>query len=299
VVGQASDLSEGTTYHFRAVATNALGTTYGADEEFTTLGPEGSPEYGQCVAQKKAAYEESDCKEKAAKAHHGEYEWKPGPAPKCIAHKKGEYTEAACKTKAKKPHKGKFEVASGPGFTSVTGPMTLEMVQDGAIVTCTGGSGVGEVTGVKTGVERFTLTGCESEGKKCTSEGANATPSGTAGVIDTNLLDIRLLGPVGRTEVWSDFSSSEHEPYAMEFGCEGVLFRTKGSVGALQDDDIERMSSSSRTLFVPLEVPIAQGEQALYSELSESRGTSWEVDAPSAELGEVNNTSASSIEIRR
>ena len=31
-----SDLSSNTTYHVRAYATNSVGTTYGADEQFTT-----------------------------------------------------------------------------------------------------------------------------------------------------------------------------------------------------------------------------------------------------------------------
>src|ERR1700733_14510885 len=48
VRAQAAGLSEGTTYHYRVVATNPQGTTDGPDQEFTTLAA-GAPEYGQCV----------------------------------------------------------------------------------------------------------------------------------------------------------------------------------------------------------------------------------------------------------
>jgi hypothetical protein len=38
-----SSLAANTTYHFRIVATNSSGTTYGADRTFTTLGATGAP----------------------------------------------------------------------------------------------------------------------------------------------------------------------------------------------------------------------------------------------------------------
>jgi fibronectin type III domain protein len=61
VVANISGLTASTTYHFRIVATNSAGTTYGADRTFTTLGPtvptwhisalgdfnhDGKPDYG-------------------------------------------------------------------------------------------------------------------------------------------------------------------------------------------------------------------------------------------------------------
>jgi hypothetical protein len=43
VTGQATALSAGTTYHYRLVATNANGTTYSADESFSTPAPPPAP----------------------------------------------------------------------------------------------------------------------------------------------------------------------------------------------------------------------------------------------------------------
>lgn len=289
-------LSEGTVYHYRAVATNSLGTAYGSDGTFTTLGQAGSPEYGRCVEQKKAQYEDPNCTTKSAKPNRGSYEWKPGPAPSCVAQKKGEYTEAACNTKAAKAHKGSFEKAPGPGYSSTTGAVTLEMPEP---VVCASSTAAGEVTGVRTGVDRITFTGCEKSGKKCTSEGANSTPSGQAGVIVTNLLDTRLLGPVFLNQVWTEFTSSQHEPYAMEFGCEGQLFRSKGSLAGAQSGDVNLMSTASATTISAAEVTNDTGEQALVTELSENGGTSWGAAEPSSELDESSNTSASKIEIKR
>jgi len=43
ISGHVTGLSASTTYHFRIVATNSAGTTYGADRTFTTLGAIGPP----------------------------------------------------------------------------------------------------------------------------------------------------------------------------------------------------------------------------------------------------------------
>lgn len=298
VLAPAPGLREGTAYHYRVVATNSYGTSDGNDETFTTLGQAGAPEYGQCVKQKKGEYEDLYCEDKSAKPHKGSYEWEPGPAPACVAHKKGEYTEAACKTKSAKPHKGSFEAEPGPGYTSTLGTVALEAPELGGYVVCSAGTATGEVTGAQTGVDRLTLTGCEMSGKKCTSEGVNSSPSGHAGVIVTNELDTRLLGPVGG-QIWTDFTSSEHEPYAMEFGCEGPLFRTKGSLGGVQSGNVDVMSTTSTTTFFPAEVTHDKGEQALFGELSENSGTSWSTAVYGDAIATASNTSASTFEVRR
>ena len=46
-------LSESTTYHFRIVATNPLGTSYGADQSFTTLAPGLQPTVITGIAQER------------------------------------------------------------------------------------------------------------------------------------------------------------------------------------------------------------------------------------------------------
>jgi hypothetical protein len=294
--GQASGLSEGATYHYRIVAKNSEGTTYGADETFQTPGSAGAPEYGQCVAQKDGNYSESSCVSVAEKKgqpdHKGKYEWVPGPAATCLPQKKGNYTDSSCATKAAKAKTGTYEKEPGPGFTSSTEAVTLETSSLGNAVTCAASTGSGEVTGTSTGVERITFTGCETSGKKCSSEGADGSPSGKAGVIVSNLLDTRLLGPVSG-QVWAQLVSAEHQPYVAAFGCEGELFRTSGSIAGIQEGNIDTSSHASTTTFA-----VESGEQALYTALSGDAGKSWVGPDPSNLVTVLDNTAASATEIR-
>lgn len=152
------------------------------------------------------------------------------------------------------------------------------------------------MTGAKTGLERLTFTGCEASGQLCSSEGADGTASGQAGVIDTNLLDTRPLGPVAAgagAEVWTELSSGEHAPYWAELGCGGSLFRLSGSLAGVQLGDLDVASPTSKTEF-----DTSDGEQALYTELSTSGGSSWTAPAVSSLLLTLANTSAPSTEIR-
>ena len=156
---------------------------------------------------------------------------------------KGEYTNAGCTVKSVKPHKGFFEKEAGPRFSSSGGPMTLEAPElSGNDVVCAASTAAGQITAAKTAAERITFTGCELAGKKCTSEGVNGTPSGTSGVITTNLLDTRLLGPVslrfGPAQVWTRFLSAEHAPYLAEFNCGGTRMRVQGSLSGVQQADV-------------------------------------------------------------
>jgi hypothetical protein len=285
-------LNEGTTYHYRISATNSLGTSFGSDQTFATLGQVGAPEYGRCVAQKEGEYTNSTCLAKDKKPKKGKFEWKPGPPPFCVAQKKGEYTESACKTKSAKPKKGTFETAPGPGYTSTIGTVTLATPALGATVTCAAGTATGEVTSAKAGAQRITFTGCERSGKKCTSEGPSSSASGIAGVIVTNLLGTRLFGPV-EGNVWMQLASSEHEPYLAEFGCEGQRFRTKGSGTGVHAGDVGVPSTTSVTEFSSEE-----GEQVLFTEASEDGGKSWTGPDPSTVAMTLTNTSASSTEIK-
>jgi hypothetical protein len=290
VLARLTNLGEGATYHYRVVATNAIGTTNGADQAFTTLSETGAPEYGQCVAQAKGEFTEGNCQTKASKPSKGKFSFKPGPAPSCVPQKNGEYKDAGCTMKSAKPGKGKFEKAPGPGYTSTTGTVTLET---GATkLVCASSTGAGEVTGLRTGTDRITLTGCEASGKKCTSEGPNSTPSGKSGVIVTNLLGTKLLGPVSG-QVWTELASSEHGPYLAEFGCEGTLFRTKGTVAGVQAGDVNVQSLTSTTTFASEE-----GEQGLSSERSEDGGKTWLGPDSSILATVATNTAASPTEIR-
>jgi hypothetical protein len=299
VHGWVTGLGEGATYHYRVAATNALGTSYGPDETFTTLS--GSPEYGQCVAQKHSNYVDPGCEHLAEKKgvpdDKGSFEWEAGPSRTCVAKKKGDYTNSNCTTKAVKAGKGAYEKEPGPGFASSSAGVTLQTPELGRTVACTTSTGSGEVTSVSTSVERITFTGCESAGKKCASEGADSTPSGKAGVIVTNQLRNRLLGPVlgglFPGAVWTELASSEHAPYAAEFGCEGPRFRVIGSLAGAQQGDVGASSVTSASAF-----NTEEGEQALTSEVSENGGKSWSSPDPSILTTVITGTAAAPIEIR-
>ncbi len=282
------------TSDFTVKVTDASSQTATADLSITvTAAAAQAAQYGQCVAQKKGEYANASCTTKSAKAHKGIYEWKSGPAPKCVAQKKGEYTNATCTTKSAKAHKGEYEKKPGPGYTSTTGSITLETSGlDASKVVCAASTAVGEVTGAKTGVERMTITGCEQSGKACASEGPNSTPSGKSGVVVTDLLDTRLIGPVAG-EVWTQLLSGEHEPYVFEINCGGTQFRTIGSLAGVQAGDLNVSSLTSTTTFATL-----KGEQALYSELSSDGGTSWAGPDSSTWTMAATNTAASETEIK-
>jgi len=301
---QLAGLSEGTTYDYRIVGTNPLGTTYGENHTFTTLGAAGAPEYGQCVAQKHGNYVDPGCSTLAEKhgqpvEHRGHYEFEAGPPPTCAPAKKGDYTDAGCTVKASKPGKGRYEAQPGPGYTSATGAVTLQAPSLGKSVTCAAGSGTGEITGVHSGVERLTLTGCEAAGKKCTSEGADGTGSSTPGVIVTNELRTRLLGPV-EGQVWVQLTSAEHEPYLAEFGCAGVRVRTAGSIAGVQSGDVGLPSTASSTAFALSagEHELAGGEQSLLSAYSLNGGKGWGSTFATIALATSANTAAAATEIR-
>jgi hypothetical protein len=285
-------LSEGATYHYRVVAANTLGTSDGADQTFTTLGS-ALPEYGQCLAHKGGDFRGGDCTG-APLNHTGSFEFDVGPAPRCVAEKKGQYANSTCTTKAKKAKKGKFETAPGPGYSSTLGAVSLEAPGLGTTVTCDGASAAGEVTGASAGVQRITLTGCELAGSKCTSEGPDGTPSGTPGVIVTNLLSTRLLGPVAPAgEVWLQLTGSEHEGYFAELDCEGPLLRIAGSLAGVLVGGVEETSQTSTTKFAA-----GSGAQTLSTERSEDGGTSWTAGEASILSGLSANTSASPVQIR-
>jgi hypothetical protein len=299
-------LTEGTVYHYRLAATNSLGTSTSGDATFKALGPGGGPEYGRCVAQKHGEYSFSNCVTKSKRPHKGKFEWRPGPARPCFAMEKGEYTDSGCTVKSKRLHKGAFEREAGPRFTSTSGPITLEAPESGSgKVVCAAGAGSGEVTGRNTGVERIAFTGCETAGKKCTSEGSNGSPSGQAGVIDTNLLDMRLLGPeesgLGPPQVLTQLASGEHQPYLAEFGCEGPRSRIKGYFSGVQNGNVGTPSAASRTSIQALhsERGLRDGEEALFTELSENGGSSWSGAAPALmTLALTNTAELSAAEIK-
>ena len=170
---QASGLSEGAAYHFRIVVTNSLGTSYGGDQMFTTLGSAVAPQYGQCVTRKDGNYAEDNCNTVAEKKgqpdHKGKYEWVPGPAATCVAQKQGNYTDSSCTAKSSKAKKGTYERAPGPGYTATSGAVTLETAGLGNTVMCAASTAAGQVTGTSTAA-----SGSRSALVKCRARNARA-----------------------------------------------------------------------------------------------------------------------------
>ncbi len=292
---QVLGLSVDTRYIFRVDASTAGGRAVGATWHLET---QVELSYGICVAQKKGEagyYAESDCVERAEKVKRRKYEWEPGPAPTCAHVKRGFYSTKTCTTRDEKKGapKGTYEKEPGAGYSSTLGTLRVETPGLSSLVLlCTAGHATGEVTGVRTGVERFTFTGCEAAGKACQSEGPDSTPSGAAGTIVTNLLDTTISEAIPN-EVWITLVSAQHEPYVFEANCEGTLLRVSGSLAGVQTGNIGVESFTSTTTF-----SLGGGEQKLYTELSESAGESWVGPAATSEAGVATNTAASETEIK-
>jgi hypothetical protein len=160
VSASVSGLQPASTYHFRISATNAGGTSVGADETFQT--GESLPERGRCL---------------------------PASASQ------GGYTEATCTT-ASQPGKGAYEWLPGPataGFTLHGGALVLETARK-AKITCTALAGNGEYTGPKTEVLHITLSGCEQTGRGSCQNQQTTTGEVTLNPLEGELGVIKAAG---------------------------------------------------------------------------------------------------------
>jgi len=232
-------------------------------------------EYGQCreltkstnPKAKKGKYSEGNCQTLAPKSK-GNFEWFPGPSPACEPVKKGFYSDPACGTldeKKGKP-KGKFErrpcYPNCNTFTSKTGHAALSTPALGAsAVECTGSTGTGEITGVKSGNATTTFTNCTTKGEKCQSVGE---PEGTIKtfLLHTTLIDHGEKGLSGGEpisgELWTEFSIEAPNTSLAVFECKGVgWFSAVGSnAGVTTGTNIEKTGNETST-----EIHVGIGEQ--------------------------------------
>lgn len=131
------------TYHYRIVASNADGTSYGEDQSFTTV----LPELGRCVQLSRASgvYKNSVCTQKSIVEDTSKYEWQP------------------------------WQHADS-GFSATTGSATIETAAK-TTVKCTAGFLSGEYDGPQSVALMITFMGCEATGALgggCQSEGASS-----------------------------------------------------------------------------------------------------------------------------
>jgi hypothetical protein len=193
VSAPVTGLSAKTTYHFRVVATNANGTSYGSDQTFATVPPE-APEFGRCL---KVAGEKV--------------------GTKTVYH--GGFTAATC-LEMSGTKTGKYEWYSGvvkAGFTTTIkeGVATLETVTK-LKVSCKIESGKGQYGPKLVASVVLKFTGCESASQKCT------TPGLAEGELETK----KLEGTLGWQEralkkVALDLYPSGKSGPFMEYRCVG------------------------------------------------------------------------------
>jgi hypothetical protein len=190
-----------TIYHYRIVATNALGSSEGADRTFTT---EEAPEYGRCL-------KVTPVKEGAKLVYHGGF------------------TATTCLLKSE-TKTGKYEWFPGAvkaGFTTVLkeGVVTFETVKK-VKTTCKTENGSGEYSGAQQVSNVVVkLTGCESAGQKCTTSGL------AEGEIETKKLEGRIGWEVKPKKVALDlFPVGKAGPF-LEYTCNlGVPLTVEGSI---------------------------------------------------------------------
>lgn len=226
---EVTGLLVGTTYHYRLVAENALGTGYGEDREFTTASIQ-PPEIGRCIglAQTDGEFENEACTTKSA-AHTGRYEWDQG-------------------------------AGALPGFTASSGAILLSTYWHGHI-RCTGSSLEGSYPGPWSAqLGGGALTGCElsSAGKGILRDGASGTceSSGAAsGEIRLDALEGLLAFEVqkGTRAAWGIQGATDAgqgmEHLVANFHCEGEELLLEGGTVA----PVEPTGSSSTDFTLTLE----------------------------------------------
>jgi len=241
----------------------------------------------------------------ASAAEAGEY----GRCLKASPAKTGKYTTAACTTENAK-HEGEWEWHAGPGpkpkYTSKTA--VAKLVSASGTVECETSTDKGEITSVTKDTDKVTFAKCKAvaSGLSCQNFGTVEKPK-PAGIIETYLLDTELIdhGTKGLSglepkegEVWTQFVSSEHEPYQAEFECagagtgRGIRFRVSGSVSAVTTP-VNKMTTTFTLTFAA-----KKGEQDLKLEESTNEGVTWKAAIPAEEITVATVTTEEETEVR-
>jgi alpha-tubulin suppressor-like RCC1 family protein len=148
VLASVSGLSVNATYHFRIVASNSQGTSYGADETFTTPSSE-LPELGRCVklgGRAGSRYKNATCTVVSIGGDTGKYEWESGPGAS-----------------------SGFSAKGGAATVGTAFGLKIPALQ------CTESAITGNYTGAQTASLSLVLSGCMSplaNRAQCHSEGA-------------------------------------------------------------------------------------------------------------------------------
>ena len=181
------------------------------------------PEWGHCIAKKKAVYADSNCTTVATKHgvpdHKGAYEWIPGNAS-CYPMKKGTYTESGCVTVATKhgvpDHKGSYEKTGGGAFTSKGGAGDLT----GSFQVCENDErGEGAYT-EPFPCEHGPSGGWISSSVECESENGSGEAFGVNGVKNVQVAfhDCVVLGSLTCTSPGASEGEIKPEPLKGELG---------------------------------------------------------------------------------
>ncbi len=219
VSANVSGLQRGTTYYYRAVASNADGAGVGAQQTFVTRQ---FPELGRCLktATAHSRYKTSACTTLSAGANSGKYEWQPWPLAN--------------------PHftltLEKVPLEAGPGKdTKAT-----------VLLECASGSAQGEYTGPQTATMSLVLSGC---GLRFFGTAVCSSAGAAAGEVRVPDLPAQLgfIEDGSKPSVGWALNSPTSGPLAT-FTCEKVPVTLQGSViGAVQP--VDKMSQTAKVAY--------------------------------------------------
>jgi alpha-tubulin suppressor-like RCC1 family protein len=218
VAAVLAGVGAGATYHFRVVATNTVGTSYGTDATFTTPASE-LPEFGRCeklTGAPAGKYTSAACTSPSVAEDSGAYEWRPGPGANAG-----------------------FSASGGAAVLSFRRP-TGEKFLD-----CSSSRITGTYTAPQTARLTLVLAGCKSDitiGQACQTVGA---PDGE--IEGKFIATLGLISDGSKPGVGLDLRQA-HGEELLELECGGARVFTVGSIIA-PIASADKMSSTSKLAF--------------------------------------------------